>query len=926
MLVGNQTTLAVILQEDNLNLNEVVVVGYGTQKKANLTGSVTAVSMDEMNKRQVGQTSAALQGLSPGVVVTQRSGKPGDGDKINISIRGKTTMGSEQVLVLVDGVEMNLNSIDPSLIESISILKDAASAAIYGSRAANGVILVTTKRAEAEHFSISYNTYVGWQKATNLPKKVGAIDHMLMTNQAYTNLGKSPLYSDEYISEYRANMGSDPDRYPDTDWYKESLTNNGVIQNHFVTMSGGAKRIRTLASIGYMNQNGIIENSNYKRYTFRMNTDMEVSKNFSTKIDAHVGFTNTTEPSREESFHWMSRIPATQVGVLSSGQWGEGWNGDNPIAFTNNGGTKVSKSPNALINFVLTWKPVEWLTFQGNYSPHYYETHANRFNKLVQTYRYDGTPYYRSPQKSTLEDRTDKNMKNLLTTTVTFDKTFGSHNIKVLGGYQQEDFRNEGHSGTRENYAFPDYPVLGAGSEENQKSNGWASEWALQSLFGRINYDYQGKYLFEANMRYDGSSRFAKGNRWGLFPSLSAGWRISEEEFFSPLKDIVDNLKVRVSWGQLGNQNVINTRSSNREINPYPFSSDVDLGLKYVFDKTVYSAAGITSLANTNITWESTTITDIGIDVNLFGKLSFTADYFYKVTNDILLNLDVPLIIGMAAPAQNAGKVENRGWDLSLSYTDRIGDFNYWAAFNLSDVRNKVLDIRGIDENNLLVNREEYAMNSLYGLEAIGYIQPEDYDANGNYLGAEQYGSFGPGDIKYKDQNGDGVINTSDYVVIGSTVPRFTYGLSLYGDYKGVDLNIFLQGVGKADGYIYGQGIQTFVEGGTVQEQHKDSWTPENRNAAFPRLAFNEINNIQPSTFWKKNAAYLRVKNIQVGYTFPVNLLKKTPISHLRLYVSGDNLLTFDKFWNGYDVESPVENGGHYPQLKTISMGLDIKF
>lgn len=247
-------------------------------------------------------------------------------------------MGSEQVLVLVDGVEMNLNTVDPSLIESISILKDVASAAIYGSRAANGVILVTTKRAEAEHFSISYNTYVGWQKATNLPKKVGAIDHMLMTNQAYTNLGKSPLYSDEYISEYRANMGSDPDRYPNTDWYKESLTNNGVIQNHFVTISGGTKRIRTLASIGYMNQNGIIENSNYKRYTFRINTDMEVSKNFSAKIDAHVGFTNTTEPSREESFHWMSRIPATQAGVLSNGQWGEGWNGDNPIAFTNDGG------------------------------------------------------------------------------------------------------------------------------------------------------------------------------------------------------------------------------------------------------------------------------------------------------------------------------------------------------------------------------------------------------------------------------------------------------------------------------------------------------------------------------------------------------------------------------------------------------------
>lgn len=926
--VGNKSRLTIVIKEDTKKLDEVVVVGYGTQKKANLTGSVASASVEDMGKRQVGQTSLALQGLVPGVAITQRSGQPG-ADGGTISIRGKTTLGNNDALILVDGIEMGINNIDPSLIESVSVLKDAASAAIYGSRAANGVILITTKRAEADKFYLSYSGYSGWQSAIDLPKMVGALEHMRMTNQAYTNIGKSPLYSDAYLKEYEENMATNPDKYPDTDWIKETLTNNGLMQNHFVTLSGGSKRIRTVANVGYLDQNGVIENSNFKRYTFRMNTDMDISDQFSARIDAHVGLTKRLAPSRSDAFHWMSRIPAIQAGRLSSGLWGEGWNGDNPIAFTNDGGLQKVDSPSAVLNFMLTYKPAKWLTIQGNYSPNYYETHANSFSKMVQTYKYDGTPYYSSPQKSSLTNQTDRNLRNLLTGSVTFDKDFGDHGVKVMMGYQQDDFRNDGHSGYRENFAFPEYPVLSAGGEDNQKAYGWASEWALQSLFGRINYNYKEKYLFEANMRYDGSSKFADGHKWGVFPSFSAGWRISEEPFWKPVKSVVDNLKFRGSWGQLGNQNIGDN---------YPFSSDVDLGLKYIFDKGVTSGAGITSLANSLITWETTSVTDIGLDATFFGKVNLTADYFYKVTDDILLKLNVPLIIGMSAPQQNAGKVENRGWDLGINYADRIGDFNYRVAFNLSDVKNKILDLKGINETGLTVSREGEEMYSLYGLEAEGYIQPEDYDQIGKYLYATQYGNFGPGDIKYKDQltvdtdgdgvpdKGDGVINTSDRVIIGSTIPRYTFGLSLSGDYKGIDLSMLFQGVGKANGYLYGQGIQTFVEGGSVQEQHKDNWTIDNRDAKFPRLAFNETNNIQNSSFWMKNAAYVRLKNIQLGYTIPSKLLSKTPISHLRFYVSGDNLLTLDSFWNGFDVEAPVGNGGYYPQMKTISFGMDVRF
>ncbi|KAA6334574.1 TonB-dependent receptor SusC [termite gut metagenome] len=928
VVIGTSTTLNIQLIEDTQALEEIVVVGYGTQKRANLTGSVSTVSVAEMGKRQVAQTSLAIQGLVPGVAVTQRSGQPGSDGGI-ISIRGKTTLGNNDALVLVDGVEMGLNEIDPTLIESISVLKDAASSAIYGSRAANGVILITTKRAEADKFSVSYNGYVGWQNAMNIPDFVNAMDYMTLVNLANENIGKAHQYSDEYLAEYAQGMKTNPDKYPDTRWFDECLTNNGLMQSHFVTLSGGSKRMRTLATVGYVDQNGIIENSNFKRYTFRMNTDMEISPQFTARIDAQATYGNRLEPTRSDHFHWMGRIPSNQAGHLTTGQWGTGWNGDNPIAFTNDGGTRNVLSPSAVLNFTLIYKPKEWLTVQGQYSPNYWESHNKAYNKAIQTYLYDGTPSFKTPQKTTLNDRTDRSLRNLLNGSITFDKTFSSHTVKVMAGYQQDGFRTDWHEGYREVYPFPDYPVLNAGGEENQKATGSAAEYALQSLFGRANYDYLGKYLFEANIRYDGSSRFASGHKWGVFPSFSVGWRLSEESFWTPLKNAVDNFKIRASWGQLGNQNIGN----------YPFASNVTLSdIKYVFDNSIYSGGALVNMANSLISWETTTVADVGLDITFLGKININADYFYKVTDDILLQLAVPRIIGMNAPQQNAGKVENRGWELGLTYADRMGDFNYRASFNISDVKNKVLDLKGIDETGLTVSRKGYSMYSLYGLEAIGYIQPEDYDDSGTYLGPTQYGNFGPGDIKYKDQltvdtnddgipdAADGVINTSDRVIIGGTIPRYTFGLTLYGEYKGFDLNLFFQGVGKTNGYIYGQGIQTFVEGGSVLEIHKDYWTPENRNAQFPRLAFNENNNIQNSSFWVKNAAYVRLKNLQVGYTIPRRALAKVPISNLRLYFSADNVFTVSDFWKQYDVEAPVGNGSFYPILRNISFGVDLKF
>lgn len=933
VVVGNQTSINVEMVVDAIGIEEVVAVGYGTQKKANLTGAVSTVSLPQMEKRTVAQTSLALQGLVPGVTVTQRSGKPG-GDGGIISIRGKTTIGNNDVLVLIDGVESSLNSIDPKSIESISVLKDAASAAIYGNRAANGVILITTKRAEANKAFVTYNGYVAKGVPTNVPKYVGAVDFMKYISIAKRAVGMTPEYSEEYIKEYEAGVAKNDPNYPDVDWFDATATNNGLITNHFITISQGTSKIKSLTQVGYLSQNGITENTSFKRYNLRSNTDFTISSKLAITSDIALVSTTAKEPSKLGSgYNFVGRIPSNQAAYLADGRYGPGWQGVNPVAYYKDGGIVTNVAPSGIMNFTATFKPIENFELQGQYALNYWEGFNTNWNKLVQLYLNDGTNDPQTQAKSSLTETTNRSLRNMLNGRATFSKAFlDVHNVKLMAGYQQETFWNKWHRGYREVYPFTDYPVLNAGGEENQKSSGSASDYALQAVFGRLNYDYNGKYLFEANLRYDGSSRFEEDYRWGVFPSVSAGWRVSEEAFWSNLKDVINNFKIRASWGQLGNQNTLSGY--------YPSQSTINLGTNYIFDKNITSGAAITTMANSKISWETTTMSNIAVEFNLFRKFDITADYFYRVTDDILLNLDIPLIIGLSAPSQNAGKLENRGWEVGSTFNDRFGDFNFNATFNISDVKNKILDLKGIDETGLTVNREGYPMGSIYGYEADGYIVPEDYNKDGEYLGATQIGNFGPGDIKYKDQltidtNGDGIpdaadgiINTSDKVVIGSTIPRYTFGLNLYGEFKGFDISLLFQGVGKADGYVWGHSIGSFYEGGSMPEIGKDYWTPENRNATFPRLAFNNSNNQQASSFWLKDAAYLRLKNLQLGYTIPINAISKIGISNLRLYVSADNVFTISKFWKYFDVEAPILSGygNFYPIMRTTTIGIDLSF
>ena len=917
MHVNNKTSLSVVLKEDAETLDEVVVVGYGTQKKVNLTGAVSSVSAKELIKRQVGQSSMLLQGNTPGITVTQRSGQPGkDGGSINI--RGIGTLNNSAPLVLVDGVEMSIDNIDPNIIESISVLKDAASAAIYGSRAANGVVLVTTKRAQDGEFSISLNSYVGWSQRTNKRKPVDAIDHMALMDEAYANVGSKPLFGNDLIEKYKQNMASDPDLYPNLNWQDELYTGNGLQNNHFLTITGGSQKIKVLAGIGYFGQNGLIPNTNYERYTARFNSDITISSRFSVKFDIFLRAMQTEEPGSgiDEIVYWANRMPATQPNRLTSGLRGIGWDGTNPVAMAEEGGFQKELKPSVAATGGINYRITDYLNLEGNFSLHYVQSMNSIYNPIINTYYPDKSLAYQKPSLTSLTENRTSVLNKDLKALARFDKSFGHHNLKALAGFSVETHGEDLVTASRDNFAFPQYPVLNAGSRENQKSGGTGTAWILQSYFGRINYDYASKYLFEANLRYDGSSRFAEGHRWGVFPSFSAGWRMSEEAFFENVKPYIQNLKIRASYGELGNQ----------LIGEYRFTSYLGYNT-YIFGNNPHQGAALNDMANSQISWETTKTFDIGLDISVCNdKLNITADYYNRRTSDILMVLNIPLTVGLNAPVQNAGEVENKGWEIGAVYRDHISDLYYNIGITLSDVRNKVLDLKGIKNTGLIVNNEGYSMNSLYGYKAIGYITEADMNADGTYKGPRQFGSVAPGDIKYADLNDDKVVNADDKIIMGSTIPRYTYGVNLGLEYKGFDFSAFFQGVGKANGYLDQQATMPFYLGGTALDMHKDRWTPENQDAAFPRLAFNQTNNQQNSTFWMKNAAYLRLKNIQLGYSFPKTLINKASLKGLRIYVSGQNLLTFDKFWDGYDVEAPVGRGSFYPQVKMYSVGLDVKF
>ena len=928
IVVTDKTSkLLVTLVPSSIGLNDVVVVGYGVQKKVNLTGSIASVGAKELENRPVTNVSNALQGTMAGVTVTQSNGQPGkDAGKINI--RGIGTLGGTDPMIVVDGIISSMDNINPNDIDNISVLKDAASAAIYGSRASNGVILISTKKGKAGTSVIHYNAYIGKQKATNLPDFLPSWDAATLYNLALQNEGKPRRYTDAEIQKFRD--GSDPFNYPNTDWLGLFYKGNGIQQNHYLDISGGSEKTQYMVSLGYFDENGLVRGTNTNKYTSRMNLTTQATK--SIKINANLGFTNSTtnEPGNPftgdfaQMVRQINRISPMIPYKYANGNYGYIGDGS-PMAWLESGSFNREKYYNLLGNVGADLTIIEGLHFKPTIG---YQLNIDQNKKLIKDQQYydkvTGKPsFYQGP--TNLTDHNEFLNVVTLQGILQYDKTFGKHTIGALAGYSQETSAINGLEGYKKSFLNNSLSEIDAGYPDGQTTSGYARELGLQSGFGRINYSFDSKYLLEANLRYDATSRFAAQNRWGAFPSFSAGWRVSQEDFFTPLKSWLNELKLRGSWGKLGNQ---------ADIANYPYIPTVSTDQNYVFGGTapvIAPGAAIVDGANERIKWESAITSGIGLDAGILNnKLTISVDYFNKKTDDILLALPVGEVYGVNPPVQNAGSVKNSGWEFMLTYHDVKGDFSYGVNLNASFIKNQITDLHGIGPiiRGATFRQVGYPVDGFYGYLSDGIFQTQaEVDAHAKQSG----GVIAPGDLKYRDVNGDGVINGTDRVYLGSNFPKATFGFNLNAGWKGFDLTVFLQGAASVKNYVQGIMLgQVSSSTGKPTSALRDSWTPENTDATFPRLWTTFKQNDpsgMPSSFWMRDASYLRLKNLQLGYTLPEKYTKKIGLSRARIYYSGQNLFTVTNFYKWVDPEAPRGDSGYtYPQVLVNSIGLNITF
>jgi TonB-linked SusC/RagA family outer membrane protein len=918
---NDRMLIDIVLKEAAIGLDEVLVVGYGIQKKVNLTGSVAAIGRRDIEKLSVTQTSQLLTGLVSGVIVNQVSGQPGK-DNVDITIRGLGTFSSagNRPLILVDGMASSLDNVNINDIASISVLKDAASASIYGTRGANGVILVETKKGKEGEFIVSYQGNVGLQRPTEIPQIVDSWVYAEMINEALTNAGDGPQYSTQEIAKFKS--GEDPDNYPNKRHYDDLIkSGSGVQTDHHLSFSGGTAKNAFRFSLGYLNQHGLVAETYYKRYNILLNVDSKLKENLTLNVKLSGQNGKSNEPTSvldvggvDALLAYALKIPNTYAGKMSNGYYGnftgytvEGWMDSE--SFISN----VNLNSIASVN--LDWKIFKSLTLTGRSG---YEYSINNY-KCYQPLLVVDQNITQGP--ASLRERNTTNSLLTLQTFMNYDLPVNLHAFHFLVGYSQESNRNNWLYAFRDKFPNNSLYEINAGATSNQQSSGSASEWALRSFFGRLNYNFNEKYLFEANVRYDGSSRFPKDNRYGLFPSASVGWNISKEDFFKVLW--VDNLKIRGSYGKLGNQN----------IDDYPYQQMLVLGRNAVFGvpEVLSAGAAATVVPNINITWESTSVMDIGLDITILkNKLSFSADYYDKLTSGILYNITASSVLGLTPSVTNAGVVSNRGIEFNIQHQNSIGSFSYNISANFSYNKNELKELANVERD---INRGlfvGYPLNSIYGYVTDGlFVDQADIDNS-----PTQAYTAHPGDIKFVDISGpdgvpDGKVNADyDRKIIGTSFPKYNYGTNMRVSYKGFDISMQLQGVFGLKKMLDNTIGNAFQQGSNPQQWMIDSrWTKENPNpnAAYPRFLMLGGQNEPrqwPSTFMIVNASYMRINNIQLGYSLPKGLVDKLGISNIRLYAGVKNPLTFDHFREGWDPE--MEDG--YPPVSYSNIGVSVNF
>lgn len=915
---GKQTSLKVILKEDTQAIDEVVVVGFGTQKKVNLTGSIGTVKADEVLKsRPVTNVQELLAGSVPGMVVTKGSGAAGSGASINI--RGISTIGdSSGVLVLIDGIPGNIYTLNPNDIESVSILKDAASAAIYGSRAANGVILVTTKGAKAtERPTVEFSSNIGIQNPQFKLDFVGAEDFMRLYDQAMINDGKQAVYGEQGIQDLHAG------KYVDNKWYKEIYKKNTVINNTHVALSGKEKSISYRFSISNDYQDGNLPNNNYNRLIFKPDMRFQILKNLEARASLQYTQTNIKNPNGGTTI-WQTQAarisPVTPIYNTDGSYATGGAMGGNPIAGVNESGYSKERHKEMMAIFDVSYSPLKDWNIKGNIATYSHNTTYKDRKNTYYLYDNDGNIAKTENQVSSLKETNTYNFRTQLQFTSDYSfKIAADHNFKVLAGYSQEYYKSDGFWASRDKLPFDGIDVLNTGSDNKQNGsadgngNEYSNDVAVQSWFGRLNYDYQGKYLFEASLRADGSSRFAKGHRWGVFPSFSGGWNIHREAFMMPASNWLSELKVRASWGILGDA---------EKVGYYPTAQILSYDPKiYAFNDKLVGGAYNNIAVNPNITWEESKYTNFGLDFGVLDqRIKLSADYFINLRDNILYRPPVPSEFGLNAPYSNLLKMKNQGMDILTSYQDSKGDFRWGVDVNLSYSKNKVLEMgdseRWIEDNNKVTYlNDRYQLP--YGYEAIGLFQSEEEIA-----GSPDQGNVLPGNIKFKDQNNDNVIDEKDRVVLNRKIP-VNFGMNLSFGYKDFDFSMNMYGKLNFKKYLQGYEGWAFYLTDNARPMHLDAWSETNRDASYPRLTLSNTANDYDSrynSFWLRTADYLKIQNIQIGYTVPKSALERVNIQYLRLYLSGQNLATI----TGYDGFDP--EGGWYPLARTFSFGFNLQF
>lgn len=939
-VVKQEENIRVVLKEDTQNLEEVVVVGYSAQKKSSLTGAIAPVNMDDMEKRRVATVSQALQGQVAGVQITQSTGAPGD--DISMLIRGEGTIGNNSPLYIIDGVpSRTMTFLNPSDISSITVLKDASAAAVYGSRASGGVVVITTKEGEVGKGHLELNYYYGIQKVANLPRMLNTQQYMDVQEIAWNNAGYEG--SNPYtIDKKRTDLA-------DTDWLDELFT-LGQTHNIQATMSGGSKGVNYLLSAGYISQDGIVvyDNDRYRRFSLRSNINAKYYDRLN--IGANVQLTYSIQDKLNSKGdapgiirHAMLRPsvlsvykdvndptykandPFTDLPFYKNNDRNGGWESSkyewtsNPIAlayYTDDKRSQYTTFGNVFAEYEFLQD--HSLKFKTNLGIDLNLYHNKAFNQNFGDDDGSGSDVDkglgRQNRPSNLDESRGESFTLTWNNTLSYAKQFERHNINAVAGTELISNYESSIGASRQRYDYTNdtfrYLDFG-GTESDIWNSGSGSEWALMSVFASATYVYDNRYMITGNFRADASSRFASNHAWGFFPSVSAGWKMSEEKFLKNISWLSD-LKLRGSWGQLGNQ----------EIDNYTFMTL----LKKDGDKYVISRYG-----NPDLKWETSEQWNVGVDLGILrNKLYLSADYFMKTTSDILLPISLPSYVGSVSPTiVNAGTVRNKGFELSLTYRDKVGDFNYSINGNIATLDNKVLKLHpNLPNIDGKVTRTTVGqpLNAYYGFVMEGIYQNEA-EIN-EQLYATDNPTVQPGDIRFKDLDNNGKIDDNDRDFLGSPIPRFTYGFTLNGEYKGFNFSMLFHGVQDVQHF---NDLKKILNYDTRPFNHTTEmlgyWHGEGTSNSIPRPSFTDNGGSRISSIFVEDASFFRLKNVELGYSF-AKLLKKinSPISDLKIYVSAENLFTVTSY-SGLDPESTdLIDYGTYPQARSFLFGVNVKF